>query len=52
MSPLYPPLALLLMLGPLLKSETVSFLFWPAVLLIDAVAVALAFASASVTALG
>ena len=51
-SQLYPPLALLLMLGPLVKSDEVSFLFWPALLLIDVVAVALALISASVMALG
>jgi uncharacterized membrane protein len=51
-SQLYPPLALLLMLGPLLKTEDVSLLFWPAVLLIDALAVGLALVTASVAALG
>lgn len=50
-SQLYPPLALLLMLGPLLKSEVVSILFWPAVLLLDVIAVGLALFSASLTAL-
>jgi hypothetical protein len=51
-SQLYPPLTLLLMLGPLLKSDDVSLLFWPAVLLVDVIAVGLALATASVSALG
>ncbi|MEO6004213.1 MAG: DUF2339 domain-containing protein [Opitutus sp.] len=50
-SQLYPPLALLLMLGPLLKSDAISLLFWPAVLLLDIVAVALALFTASLSAL-
>ncbi len=48
---LYPPLALLLMLGPLLKLDVLSLLFWPAVLLLDIVAVALALIVGSVAAL-
>ena len=51
-SRLYPPLALMLLLGPLLKSNDVSLLYWPAVLLVDIVAVVLAIVSGSVAALG
>ncbi|HTL67817.1 MAG TPA: DUF2339 domain-containing protein [Lacunisphaera sp.] len=46
-SQLFPPLALLLLLGPLFKLETVSFLLWPAMLLVDLIAIALAVVSAS-----
>ncbi|MEO7600356.1 MAG: DUF2339 domain-containing protein [Opitutus sp.] len=51
LSQLYPPLTLLLMLGPLLKSDAVSVLFWPAMLLVDVIAVGLALATASIGAL-
>ena len=47
---LFPPLALLLMLGPLLKLETLSLTFWPAVLLVDLIAVGLALVTASLAA--
>jgi uncharacterized membrane protein len=50
-SQVYPPLALLLLMGPLFQSEAVSLLFWPAVLLVDVIAVALALATASLVAL-
>lgn len=46
-SQLFPPLALLLLLGPLFKLETVSFLLWPAMLLVDLIAIALAVVCAS-----
>ncbi|HVZ63811.1 MAG TPA: DUF2339 domain-containing protein [Lacunisphaera sp.] len=46
-SQLFPPLALLLLLGPLFKLETVSFLLWPAMLLVDLIAIALAVVSTS-----
>ena len=49
---LYPPLALLLLLGPLLKSDDVSAWYWPAVLLVGVVAVVVALVSGSVGALG
>jgi uncharacterized membrane protein len=49
-SQLFPPLALLLMFGPLVKLDTVSLLFWPCVLLIDVIAIALALFTASLTA--
>jgi uncharacterized membrane protein len=49
-SQLFPPLALLLMLGPLLKLEPAPLLLWPAVLLIDLIAVALALFTASLAA--
>lgn len=49
-SQLFPPLALLLMLGPLFKLDAVSLLFWPCVLLVDLIAIALAFVTASLTA--
>lgn len=41
-SQFFPPLALLLMLGPLFKLESASFLLWPAMLLVDLLAIALA----------
>jgi len=46
-SQLFPPLALLLMLLPIFKLESVSFLLWPAILLVDLIAVGLAVLSAS-----
>jgi hypothetical protein len=49
-SQLFPPLALLLMLLPIFKLETVSFLIWPAILLVDLLAVGLAVLSASLAA--
>ncbi|MGA3007528.1 MAG: DUF2339 domain-containing protein, partial [Opitutaceae bacterium] len=44
---LFPPLALLLMLVPLFRFETVSLLIWPAILLVDMIAIGLAVLSAS-----
>jgi len=49
-SQLFPPLTLLLMLLPIFKLETVSFLLWPAILLVDLIAVGLAVLSASLAA--
>ena len=49
-SQLFPPLALLLMLLPLFKLETVSLLLWPAILLVDLIAIGLAVLSASLAA--
>ena len=46
-SHLFPPLALLLMLIPLFKLATVSILIWPAILLVDLLAIGLAIATAS-----
>jgi hypothetical protein len=46
-SQLFPPLALLLMLFPLFKLETVPLVLWPAILLVDVLAIALAALSAS-----
>jgi uncharacterized membrane protein len=47
-SQLFPALALLLMLLPLARLDSVSLLFWPAVLLIDLIAIALAVITMSV----
>jgi uncharacterized membrane protein len=44
---LFPPVALLLMLGPVLKLESASLLLWPFVLLVDLLVLALAVLSAS-----
>ena len=49
-SQLFPPLTLLLMLFPIYKLEAVSFLIWPAILLVDLLAVGLAVLSASLIA--
>lgn len=49
-SQLFPPLALGLMMLPLFKLDAVSLLYWPCVLLIDLLAIGLALASASLTA--
>lgn len=38
----FPALTLIVLLAPVLKLETVSLLFWPAVLVIDLIAIALA----------
>ena len=51
-SQLFPPVTLLLMLLPIFKLETVSFLLWPAILLVDLMAIALAALSASLAAVG
>lgn len=47
---LFPPLTLLLMLLPIFRLETVSLLIWPAILLVDVLAIALAVLSASLLA--
>ena len=47
---LFPPLTLLLMLLPIFQLETVSMLIWPAILLVDVLAIALAVLSASLAA--
>ncbi len=49
-SQLFPPLTLLLLLFPIYRLETVSFLIWPAILLIDLLAIGLAVLSASLAA--
>ena len=49
-SQMFPPLALLLMLLPIFRLETVSFFLWPAILLVDLIAVGLAVLSASMLA--
>ena len=49
-SQLFPPLTLLLMLLPIFKLDAVSLLIWPAILLIDVLAIALAVLSASLAA--
>ncbi|MEI6033510.1 MAG: DUF2339 domain-containing protein [Verrucomicrobiae bacterium] len=49
-SQLFPPLTLLLMLMPIFRLETVSFLLWPAILLVDLIAVGLALISTSLLA--
>lgn len=48
---LFPPVALLFMLIPLFKPEPVSFLVWPAVLLVDALAIGLAVLTASMVSI-
>ena len=50
-SQLFPPLALLLVLGPVLNATIVSYAIWPAILLIDLLAIVLAWFSASLIAL-
>jgi uncharacterized membrane protein len=50
-SQLFPPLALLLVLGPVLNATIVSYAIWPAILLIDLLAIVLAWFSASLLAL-
>lgn len=45
---LFPPLALLLMLAPIFKLESVSFGLWPFMLLVDLLIIVLAVISASV----
>jgi hypothetical protein len=51
-SQLYPPLTLLLLLVPIFKIDSLSLLFWPAVLAVDVIAVVLALFSTSIVALG
>ena len=50
-SQLFPPLALLLVLGPVLNATIVSSAIWPAILLIDLLAIVLAWFSMSLVAL-
>jgi hypothetical protein len=50
-SQLFPPLALLLVLAPILNATVVSFAVWPAILLIDLLAIVLAWFSASLISL-
>jgi len=50
-SQLFPPLALLLVLGPVFNDSVVSSAIWPAILLIDLLAIVLAWFSASLVAL-
>jgi uncharacterized membrane protein len=47
---LVPPLALLLMLFPIWKFDTVPLLIWPAILLVDVIAISVAVLSASLAA--
>jgi uncharacterized membrane protein len=49
-SQLFPPLTLLLLLFPIYRLDEVPFLIWPAILLVDLLAVGLAIASASLAA--
>jgi uncharacterized membrane protein len=49
-SQLFPPLALVLMLFPIYQLAAVSLLIWPAILLVDVLAIALAAMSASLIA--
>ncbi len=48
---LFPPVALVLVMLPILKFESVSLLVWPVILFIDALAIGLAVLTASVLAL-
>jgi uncharacterized membrane protein len=50
-SQLAPPIALLLVLGSVLRFDEISFLIWPAILVVDVIAVVLALRSASLVAL-
>lgn len=49
-SQLFPPLTLLLMVGPLLRLDVVSFALWPSIFVIDLLAIALALFTASLGA--
>ncbi len=49
-SQLFPPLALLLMLGPLFKIDPVPLALWPCILLVDLIAIGLALMTASLAA--
>jgi hypothetical protein len=51
-SQVFPPLALVLMLVPLFKLDTISLAFWPSVLVVDLLAIALALLSGSILAVG
>jgi uncharacterized membrane protein len=44
---IFPPLALVLMIFPIFRFAAVSFLVWPAMLLVDVIAIAVAVATAS-----
>lgn len=48
---LFPPVALLLLLVPLFKLDAPSFLIWPVVLLVDALAIGLAVLTASLASI-
>jgi len=47
---MFPPLTLLLMLVPIFRLDTVSLVIWPAILLVDIMAIGLAVMSASLAA--
>ncbi|HEX2861110.1 MAG TPA: DUF2339 domain-containing protein, partial [Lacunisphaera sp.] len=49
---LFAPLTLLLLLLPIYQLDTVPFLIWPAILLVDLLAIGLALATASLAAVG
>jgi len=51
-SQLFPPLTLLLLLFPIYRLDEVPFLVWPAILLVDLLAIGLAMVSASLAAVG
>ena len=51
-SQLFPPLALVLMLGPFFKLDAVIFALWPCVLIVDLLAIGLAVLSGSIVAAG
>ena len=46
-SQLFPPLALLLVLAPFLKELSISWIVWPFILMVDLLAIGLAFITAS-----
>jgi uncharacterized membrane protein len=50
LSQVFPPLALVLMMAPFFKLDAVSFGLWPCVLLVDLLAIGLAFFSGSIIA--
>ncbi|MGH7945114.1 MAG: DUF2339 domain-containing protein [Opitutaceae bacterium] len=49
-SQLFPPLALVLMLGPFFRLDAVPFVLWPCVLLVDLLAIGLAVFTGSIIA--
>lgn len=51
-SQFFPPLALVLILVPLFKLDSTSLLLWPAILLVDVLAIVLAALTASIMAVG
>jgi hypothetical protein len=51
-SQLFPPLTLLLLVGPLLKLEQLTLAFWPCILLVDLLAIGLALVTASLAGVG